>query len=156
MAVRVTTLYSVLVLLTVLDRTSAEDPKNDQPATLQADLKKLEGQWHTVCKPSIAWSVSIALVKKAEEIVAQQAGWEIEGTFKRVTNGEVTLESVSISVSCPFELKEVKKNRAITPGGLSAKAGLPKAIPYRFEGDALILTVPDGDLKGEYKLERVK
>jgi hypothetical protein len=48
-----------------------------------------------------------------------------------------------------------KDKWALAVGSAEEKfQGLPAKLPYRFEGETLILVIKDGDWKGEYPLKK--
>jgi hypothetical protein len=62
----------------------------------------------------------------------------------------------TILLCCSRQLREDADGRFIATGEVAKQAGLPDRLRYRFDGKDLILTILEGEAKGEYRLVRAK
>jgi len=134
----------------------ADDPKPAKP-TLQADAEKLEGKWKSPGKSALTWDVEFLVFRTDGKVVGQKIKLNISGNVEKTENGAAVVAAVSKNAEAPIDLKDDGKTRVMELGAvIAAMLNLPTAIAYKVDGDTLVLTVGEGDLKGEHKLERVK
>ncbi len=129
------TLALAVALLFAVPALAADPPVKFDP---KADLEKLQGVWETAQGAKARVRLE---VKKRGLGLRYLAG-----------NRDSTLEVLGMDA---FELKETGDERGIELTELVAtlfKTG--RTIEYKFDKDALVITVAEGDLKGEHTLTR--
>jgi hypothetical protein len=126
------------LLLSLCGVARGDEPKPLDPKAVEEDIKKLEGTWNTGEKAPVRWNVWV---------VPFYLDGKLTGTY--LIAGIDQKPNLAISEQLrASDFKQDGKKRFIT---------LPlTTYEYKFDGEALVLSVPGGRLKGEYKLERFK
>jgi hypothetical protein len=123
------------VVLMLIGPAPAADPPKFDPA---ADMQKFPGVWET--DPA---------GKATARLEVNDDGFNFR--FK----GEGFDITMRNSSKPPFELKEVDGKTVIRVDETLAKiSDMPQDITYRFDKEVLVLAVPSGKAKGEYRLTR--
>ena len=112
----------------------------EERPTLKEDVAALQGEWKTSEKARVGLEVTFFKMKEKDSV-----------SLKASAPGS------NLTALVPFELKEVEHKRLIEFNKTLAKvAEMPPRISYRFEKGELVLTVDEGKLKGEHRLQKAK
>jgi len=110
-----------------------ENPEPDKKTTLQEDLRMLHGTWRTGEKIKPRLELRVQVVERDGRV-------------------EASAFYLPMAYHVPvIELKQVGKERVIEHKNPAKQLGLT-SVPYRFDGNTLILDIRDGSLKGEHRL----
>jgi len=120
-------------------------PKPLDAKAAAEELRKLEGIWETDPKAATQWKIVVALVRDGERIADAQIGIEVGPKPKFVH---------ATPLPTSFFLQEGENRILVIPNDFKDERVRLKSFAYRFDDGVLVLTVPEGDLKGEHKLRR--
>lgn len=113
----------------------AADPVKFDP---KAEMEKLRGEWRTEKDAKVP--ITLNFLNPGISLTAKPSGKSLQFTF---------------GIDDAFELKQDGGKTAIVLGeALSKLSDVPRGIGYSFDKESLVLTIGEGDLKGEHRLTR--
>lgn len=122
----------------------------EEPQAVKAEVEKLSGIWsnEALAKSEAADATRLHVTLSSPKF-DEDGGARFEMSIKIWNKDEDGGGGRTVML-----LKD-EKNWLLSVGSPESKfKGLPAAIPYRFEEDKLILTIKDGDWKGEHILKK--
>jgi hypothetical protein len=141
------TIPVVVLLLSLRGVARGDQPKALDPKAVEEDVKKLEGIWNTDAKAPVKWNVWI---------IPFYLDGRLTGTY--LVAGVDSKPKLAISERLRAgDFEQEGTRRIIILRNQKRIEDTPlTALEYRFDGEALIFSVSEGNLKGEYGLERFK
>jgi hypothetical protein len=125
-----------------------DPPAGASGSPLQDDLRKLHGEWRSWGNPPVRLTLKFESPDQEEfQNLAGKAQFNI--AWEQKGPGQAGFVH-------PFRVKEREKGKYLEVGEPVKDAALPHEIPYRFEGEDLVLTFPTGPWQGEHRLERLR
>jgi hypothetical protein len=137
----------VALLLSLCGVARGDQAKALDPKAVGEDIKKLEGTWHTGKKAAVKWNVWI---------VPFYLDGRLTGAY--LVAGVDSKPKLAISERLRAgDFEQEGKRRVITLRNQKRLEDAPlTALGYRFDGETLLLSVSEGKLEGEHRLERFK
>jgi hypothetical protein len=111
-------------------------------STTRDDLKKLQGKWRTADKSPDKLEMDFEIGPGPPLKVNGQAAFRYDGK-----------QGQTWCTSCPRTIQEGDGRRSLSfDAAITITSKLPSVWFYKFDGGNLILSVDEGDYKGEYRL----